>query len=1226
MKKFPVQLALVLSLLACNPQSLIAGPESDFGSNSDLNRSTSSVQSPLVQMSFQETVDRNILSLIPHPNSHSLLNVFAVFTQLDLYPNIETIGVVVRGTNLPKTATLLYRQNNETAWHTGHGLIRIDDGRLVGSLFGLSPATLYNIKVLDGSTEINGSITTQPDELQFNPSVVIHVNDDAPPGGNGSVAAPFKTIQEGINHAGPGTQVLVADGIYHEAVTFPTAGSPGNWIQIKAEGSAAILDGADNLSGNIWSASDLRAQVWVTKIAAPLGYLARDQKRFYMYDDLPGLLEGRGHNNVSMSEGWYLEPTTGKLYVRSLDEPSSHTWQIPRFNHAFDVDGRDWIWIEGFEMRYYGLGTDGCGVCTKNASHIVIRKNRIHSMQLGIFINWNGTDTQGNDSRIEYNEIYDPPVNDWPWKAVKGSSMEGTAIVDRGHIGAIVRNNIIHHIFNGIYTGSSADLENSAIAFDVDIYNNYIHHIGDDGLEPEGASVNQRFRDNTVDTSLVGISLAPITVGPVWVLRSLFVNFTGRAIKWDKNSDGIVLIYHNTSWTDAPDVDAMGLISPMRNAVLRNNIFRSNGFAFEESLTGSNGNDWNNDNWYTTRGSAGPHFKWENVNYENIAILCAATGLECQGYEDSPGLGNPGGGDFRLLSSSPNIDRGVVISGINDNFSGSAPDLGVYENVGETPPRVLSISRADPNPSGSVNVNFTITFSEPVTGVDVLAPFNDFSLAVSPDLSGAFIANAALVSTTTYTVSVNAGSGNGTIRLDLIDDDSIIDAAGNPLGGLGAGNGTFNTGEFYTVDKNPPTVTGISTADPILSSSDTIRFIVNFSKEVSGVDASDFALVTTGAIQGAALGEVTGSGTAYTVSVASGSGDGTIRLDVIDNDSILDTAANPLGGLGAGNGNFSTGAVYTIDKTAPSIISILRSDPNPNAAQSVRFAVLFSEPVSGVDAGDFRLITADRYSGISIIGIDGSANHYMVTISTGSGSGTVRLDLADDDSIQDSSVHPLGGPGAGNGSFTTGESYTLNRLPYTLYSQIFTSKGANDGWILESAEDTNKGGSKDSNSITFNLGDDSKDRQYRAILHFITKDLPDNAVIDQAILMIKKLEIVGTDPFTTHKNISIDIRNGAFGVFGPFSNSSLQTSDFQAPSSKSAVGLIQNNPVVDWYWSLLDNTAHPFISLVGTTQIRLLFQLGDNSDQGNDYIKFFSGDFSDPGDRPQLLIKYHTKK
>jgi hypothetical protein len=233
----------------------------------------------------------------------------AALTKIDLHANIETIGVVVSGTNLPKTAELMYRQSGEANWRTGHPLMRIDDGRLAGSLFGLAPATSYEIRVLDGSAEISSATTTQPNELQFTPSTVLRVDDNAAPGGDGSAAAPFQTIQEGINRAAPGTQVLVADGVYHEAVSFPASGAQGNWIQVKAEGGAAILDGSETLTGDIWQPHD-RARVWFTKIGAPITYLARDQKRFYMYDDLPGLLNALGHSNIPMNEGWFLERST----------------------------------------------------------------------------------------------------------------------------------------------------------------------------------------------------------------------------------------------------------------------------------------------------------------------------------------------------------------------------------------------------------------------------------------------------------------------------------------------------------------------------------------------------------------------------------------------------------------------------------------------------------------------------------------------------------------------------------------------------------------------------------------------------------------------------------------------------------------------------------------------------------------------------------------------------
>jgi hypothetical protein len=624
-------------------------------------------------------------SLPAAAGSSSLMeNSTAVFTTIDFVSNIETIGVAVSGTGLPPTAELSYRQSGEGLWHSGHPLMRIDDGRLIGSLFNLSPATSYDIKVLDGSSEINGSVSTQPDQLSFTPSVILYVNDDALPDGDGSATTPFQTIQEAVNQAGPGTQVLVADGIYREAITLPISGTAGNWIQVKAAGNAAILDSADRLSGDIWTPYST-SHVWFTKINGPVAYLARDGKRYYQYDDRTGLMQAVGHGGVTMNEGWYFEPSTLRLYVRSLDDPANHIWQVPRLNHAFDLAARDWIWIEGFEIQFYGTTTNGCGVCTINASHIVIRRNKIHNMQLGVFINWTGTEDQGNDTRIVQNEVYDPLVNEWPWTAVKGSFMEGTGIIVRGHIGAIVRDNNVHNFFNGIYTGSSGALENPELAFDADIYRNYIHHISDDGLEPEGACINQRFRNNTVDRSYIGISLAPITQGPTWVLRSTFTNFTGRGIKFADNSDGIVLIYQNTGWTNASNINGMDLITSIHNVVMRNNTFQSSGYSFAEVPTGSTANDWNHNNWYTTRGSTGPHFKWENVNYNTISALCTASGLECDGYENFPGFTNPTGGDFTLLPSSPNIDRGVVIPGINDDFVGNAPDVGAYEFAFDPP-------------------------------------------------------------------------------------------------------------------------------------------------------------------------------------------------------------------------------------------------------------------------------------------------------------------------------------------------------------------------------------------------------------------------------------------------------------------------------------------------------------------------------------------------------------
>jgi hypothetical protein len=351
-------------------------------------------------------------------------------------------------------------------------------------------------------------------------------------------------------------------------------------------------------------------------------------------------------------------------------------------------------------------------------------------------------------------------------------------------------------------------------------------------------------------------------------------------------------------------------------------------------------------------------------------------------------------------------------------------------------------------------------------------------------------------------------------------------------------------------------------------------------------------------------------------------------LDLLDNDSIIDVRNIPLGGMGAGNGNFTLGESYTVNKNAPVVTSSLRADPDPTTADIVVFRVTFSEVVTGVDANDFALTTTGNVTGPVVTGVSmiDVGSTYNVAVGTESGNGTVRLDVIDNDSILDSGGNPLGGAGMGNGNFTAGETYTINKPEVIKVTQTFVSDRANDGWVLESGENSNRGGTRDAAGTTFNLGDDARDRQYRAILHFSTSALPDNAVITMVVLSIKKQGQVGIDAFSTHGNILVDIRRGAFGSLGPLGIYSLQVSDFQDPASRDAVGLIQNIPVSGWYWSMLDSTAFQYINLTGGTQFRLRFQRDDNDNLKNDYLRFFSGNYSVATDRPQLLVEYYVPK
>ena len=132
--------------------------------------------------------------------------------------------------------------------------------------------------------------------------------------------------------------------------------------------------------------------------------------------------------------------------------------------------------------------------------------------------------------------------------------------------------------------------------------------------------------------------------------------------------------------------------------------------------------------------------------------------------------------------------------------------------VDTTPPQVNSINRGSGSPTNASSVNWNVTFSESVSGVDS----SDFSLAAS-GLTGAAITSVT-GSGSTRTVTAGTGTGDGTLGLNLVDDDSILDGASNKLGGTGAGNGNF-TGQVYTIDKTAPDTS--ITANPAASTTDT---------------------------------------------------------------------------------------------------------------------------------------------------------------------------------------------------------------------------------------------------------------------------------------------------------------------------------------------------------------------------------------------------------------------
>jgi CSLREA domain-containing protein len=184
------------------------------------------------------------------------------------------------------------------------------------------------------------------------------------------------------------------------------------------------------------------------------------------------------------------------------------------------------------------------------------------------------------------------------------------------------------------------------------------------------------------------------------------------------------------------------------------------------------------------------------------------------------------------------------------------------------------------------------------------------------------------------------------------------------------------------------------------------------------------------------------------------------------------------------------------------------------------------------------------------------------------------------------------------------------------FSSTFKSSAANDGWILESSENRNTGGTMNSAATTITLGDDAADRQYRSILHFDTSSLPDTAVVTNMTLKIKQQgNVTGVSPFT-FGSLYVDMRNPAFG------NSILELVDFSFAAKKVKPAVFNPNPVSGWFSARFNTGGKLYVNRTGVTQLRLYFSVDDNNNNIADFIRFYSGNAS-AGDRPKLLITYY---
>jgi len=243
-------------------------------------------------------------------------------------------------------------------------------------------------------------------------------------------------------------------------------------------------------------------------------------------------------------------------------------------------------------------------------------------------------------------------------------------------------------------------------------------------------------------------------------------------------------------------------------------------------------------------------------------------------------------------------------------------------------PDVSSIDRAtgESNPTNADSVEFTVTFSESVGGVDS----SDFTLTTT---DSATTANgdadiSVAGSGGSYTVTVANVEGDGTLGVTLDDDDTITaDDNGVALGGAGtgdAGDGSDTSDENFTVDNTVPSVSGVSLTDDtdgngLVANGDSLLItatvtdangVASVETDASAFDAGTVTLSDDG--PNSAAGDDRYSAT---VSVGASPTEGDQSVSI----SATDAAGN------GGSQAVASGTV-TVDTTAPAVSSVTLTD------------------------------------------------------------------------------------------------------------------------------------------------------------------------------------------------------------------------------------------------------------------------------------------------------------
>ncbi|OGU15315.1 MAG: hypothetical protein A2X63_07555 [Ignavibacteria bacterium GWA2_35_8] len=570
-------------------------------------------------------------------------------SEVKTYGNFETAGVIIKvdGMNFNETAQIEYKKSGTGLYKPGHDFVRYDGNHLATSLFKMDLNTTYDLRItlidpdgVTGTNPMTTTVTTKPEFLIPTPLRIVNVANQT-------------ELDDAVTNLQAGDEIRLAAGTYTNGIhVFNVSGTSTNpivftsqdntkpIIQGNTDNGIGIEGGAYFIFDNLEVHNELGDGMYIR------GCHDIAITNCYIHDCQPGNYTA----NIEIQHGEEANPPLTGNFLIMNNVISDEIHDVVDENQGPDETNTN---VSG--QSYFGID------CRYNPGpYITIRNNVIYGVVDGI----HPCADEGGDPVIEPDDI---------------------------------------------------DLLNFWVNMELDVYDNVIYDCKDDDIELDGHMVNGRVFRNRLGKCENAISVAPIYAGPIFILRNYLSGFHQGCLKQNVSELGKtrgILFYHNTVWekprTNPPHCESeyclyRGEPAEQEKFVYKNNIFYARGRVYNGDMY--SGGYHRNDTFdynvnYSTKEaeSANPYiYKWvsyepdtlNNSWYETMDAFRTATGQETNGIWGDPKLNTNLFGNFpagmylytlTLDSSSVGIDKGALINGINDDYLGSAPDIGAFES------------------------------------------------------------------------------------------------------------------------------------------------------------------------------------------------------------------------------------------------------------------------------------------------------------------------------------------------------------------------------------------------------------------------------------------------------------------------------------------------------------------------------------------------------------------